>query len=131
MGTNPSQLALSGPAQPCRAGPQDLGQGQGGAPKPICLQEACCQLRQQGGRHHVRPVAAAAAAAAANDVSAVKLPFEPLPFAAACVWFWATVRGLALSLYVVAHVIGPCAGTDAPWLGCWAGLTLRPAAQSK
>ena len=26
-------------------------------------------------------------AAAAADVPAVKLPLEPLPFAAACVWF--------------------------------------------
>ncbi len=27
-------------AQPCHADLQDPGQGQGGAPKPICLQEA-------------------------------------------------------------------------------------------
>ena len=116
VGPNPSALALSGPAQPCRADPQDLGQGQGGAPKPTCLQEACCQLMQQGGKQYVRPVAAAAAAA----VSAVKLPSEPLPVAAAYVWFWATVRRLALSLCVVAHVIEPYADTNAPWLGCWA-----------
>jgi len=124
VGPNPSELALSGPAQPCRADPQDVGQGQGGAPKPTCLQEACRQLRQQGGKQYVRPAAAAA-------VSAVKPPSEPLPVAAACVWFWATVRRLALSLCVVAHVIEPCADTNAPWLGCWAGLTLRLAAQSK
>ena len=138
MGPNPSELALSGPAHPYRADPQDLGQGQGGAPKPTCLQEACCQLRQQGGKQYVRPVAAAAAtaaaaaaAAAASVLYAVKLPSEPLPVAAACVWFWATVRRLALSLCVVAHVIEPCADTNAPWLGCWAGLTLRLVAQSK
>jgi len=132
VGPNPSELALSGPAQPYRADPQDLGQGQGGAPKPTCLQEACCQLRQQGGKQYVRPVVAAAAAAAAAAVLfAVKLPFEPLPVAAACVWFWATVRRLALSLCVVAHVIEPCADTNAPWLRCWAGLTQRLAAQSK
>jgi len=48
-----------------------------------------------------------------------------------CVWFWATVRRLSLSLPGVAHVIEPCAGTNVPWIGCWAGLTLRSAAQSK
>ncbi len=135
MGPDPSELALSGPAQPCHADPQDLGQGQEGAPKPICSQEARYQLRQQGGKQHVRlaaaTAAAAAVAAAAADVPALKLPFEPLPSAAAYVRFWATVRRLVLSLPVVAHVIEPCAATNAPWLGCWAGLTLRPAAQSK
>ncbi len=130
MGPDPSELALSGPAQPCHADPQDPGQGQGGAPKPNCLQESRYQLRQQVGKQHAR-LAAAAAAAAAAAVPVVKLPFEPLPFSAACVWFWATVKRLVLSLPVVAHVIEPCAGTNAPWLGCWAGLTLRSAPQSK
>ncbi len=60
----------------------------------------------------------AAAAVVAADAPAVKLPLEPLPFVAACVWFWATVRRLVLSLLVVAHVMEPCAGTNAPWLGC-------------
>ena len=121
-------LALSGPAQPCHVDPQDPGQGQGGAPKPIWLQEARYPLRQQGGKQHVRLAVAAAAAA---DVPALELPFQPLSFDAACVWFWATVRRLVLSLPAVAHVIEPCAGTNVPWLGCWAGLTLRSAAQSK
>ena len=77
MGPDPSALALSGPAQPCQAGPQDPGQGQGGAPKPICLQEARHQLRQQVGKQRVRLAAAAAAA----DVPALELPFLPSSFA--------------------------------------------------
>ena len=110
VGPDPSALALSGPAQPCHANPQDPGQGQGGAPKPICLQEARYQLRQQDRKQHVR-LAVAVAAAAAADVPALEPPFQPWSFAVACVWFWATVRRLVLSLPAVAHVIEPCAGT--------------------
>ena len=125
MGPDLSAFALSSPAQPCHADPQDPGQGQGAAPKPVCLQEARDQLREQGGKQHKRLAVAAAAA----DV--LKLPFQPLSFAAACVRFWATVWRLVLSLPAVAHVIEPFAGKNVPWLGCWAGLTLRSAAQSK
>ncbi len=114
MGPDPSALALSGQAHPCHADPQDPGQGQGGAPKPICLQEVRHQLRQQGGKQHVRLAVAAAAAA---DVPSLELPFQPLSFTAACVWFWATVRRLVLSLPAVAHTTEPCAGTNVPWLG--------------
>ncbi len=128
MGPDPSALALSGPAQLCHADRQEPGQGQEGAPKPICLQEAHYQFRQQDGRQHVRLAVAAATAA---DVPALELPFQLLFFAAACIWFWATVRRLVLCLPAVAHVIEPCAGTNVPWLGCWAGLTLRSAARSK
>jgi len=62
--------------------------------------------KKQGGKQYVRPVVAAAAAAAAVAavLFAVKLPSEPLPVAAACVWFWATVRRLALSLCVLLHM---------------------------
>jgi len=125
VGPDLSAFALSSPAQPCHADPQDPGQGQGAAPKPVCLQEARDQLREQGGKQHKRLAVAAAAA----DV--LKLPFQPLSFAAACVRFWATVWRLVLSLPAVAHVIEPFAGKNVPWLGCWAGLTLRSAAQSK
>ena len=109
MGPDLSALTLSTPAQPCHADPQDPGQGQGGAPKPVNLQEARYQLRQQGGKQHVRLAVAAAAVA---DV--LKLPFQPLSFAAAYVWFWATVRRLVLSLPAVAHVIEPCTGKIVP-----------------
>ncbi len=47
-----------------------------------------------------------------DNVPALKLSFEPLPFAAACVWFW-TVRKLVLRLPAVARVT---AVTSAPWL---------------
>ncbi len=103
MGPDPSALTLSGPAQPCHADPQDPGQGPGGAPKPTCLQDARHQLRQQGGKQHVRLAVAAAAA----GVPSLELPFQPLSFDAACVWFWATVRRLVLSLPAVAHKIEP------------------------
>ena len=96
--------------------------------RPLCLQEARHQLRQQGGKQHVK---LAVAATAAVDVPALKLPFQPLSFAAASVLFWATMRRLVLCLPAVAGLIEPCAGTNVPWLGCWAGLTLRSAAQSK
>ena len=35
-----------------------------------------------------------------------------------------------LSLPDAAHVIEPCAGANAPGVGCWTGLTLRSAAKT-
>ena len=75
---------------------------------PAARMQARYQLREQGGKQHKRLAAAAAAAAV------LKLPFQPLSFAAACVWFRATVRRLVLSLPAVIHVIEPFTGRNVP-----------------